>query len=91
MNKRLFLIISGKVQGVLFRAYVFEKANLLGLTGWVRNNTNGTVEVLAEGEERKLLSLREFCKHGPLAAEVKEVKLEWDNYKKEFKRFNVQH
>lgn len=68
-----------------------EKANLLGLKGYVKNNFDGSVEVIAEGNERKLLSLLEFSKCGPLGAGVTKVKTEWNKYKKEFAKFNTKY
>ena len=59
MNKRLHLIIHGKVQGVLFRDNTRKEAQSLGLTGWVKNNPDGTVEAMIEGEEDKLKDLFE--------------------------------
>ena len=50
--KRLHLVIKGEVQGVFFRDYVNKSA--IGLTGWARNNPDGTVEVIAEGDEKEL-------------------------------------
>ena len=91
MNKRLHLTITGKVQGVCFRAYVMEKASLLGLKGYVKNKFDGTVKIIAEGPERKLLSLIEFCKRGPLAAEVNDLKTTWPKFKKEFDKFNIKY
>lgn len=66
-------LISGKVQGVWFRASTQEKANELGLTGWARNLTDGRVEVMACGELNKINELHEWLKHGPELARVDEV------------------
>ena len=87
MNKRLNLIISGKVQGVFFRHNTQKLAKQLNLTGWVKNNKDGCVELIAEGEESQLKQLLEFCKQGPLGAEVKDTKQKWSEYKKEFREF----
>ncbi|HSW92738.1 MAG TPA: acylphosphatase [Gammaproteobacteria bacterium] len=65
--------ISGKVQGVWFRASTQDKANELGLTGWARNLPDGRVEVLACGEADKLDALHEWLKEGPELARVEEV------------------
>lgn len=64
------MIVSGRVQGVFFRAYTCEEAQRLGLYGWVRNLPNGSVEVLAEGEPQKLEALKSFCRQGPPYARV---------------------
>ena len=63
-------IISGKVQGVWFRASTKEEADRLSLTGWVRNLPDGRVEVLACGDVEKIKTLQTWLKHGPLLAKV---------------------
>ena len=70
MNKRLHLIIHGRVQMVAFRYSTRRKANSLGITGWVRNNSDGTVEAIFEGEEDKLKEILEYCHKGPMLAKV---------------------
>ena len=69
------LIASGKVQGVFFRKNTRRKAVELGLTGFVRNLDDGTVEVIAQGDEEKVNELVEFIKKGPGSAKVINVKL----------------
>lgn len=66
-------IVRGRVQGVGFRWFVDHEARELGLTGWVRNNFDGTVEVLAVGNEHQLTVLRRKLERGPRAARVDEV------------------
>lgn len=65
--------ISGKVQGVWFRAETQKQAAMLGLVGWVRNLEDGRVEVVACGEPEKLVALHQWLQRGPARAEVKEV------------------
>lgn len=80
--------ISGKVQGVWFRASTQEKAKELGLTGWARNLTDGRVEVMACGEMNKINELHEWLKQGPELARVSDVireEAEWQA----FDRFGV--
>jgi len=67
------LIISGKVQGVYFRASAKEKADSLGLKGWVRNTRDGNVELVASGHYEKLAEMRDWCSHGPAGARVERV------------------
>ena len=62
--KRFFIKVSGKVQGVGFRYYTQQKAQQLGLKGWVRNEMDGTVEIEAEGTESSLEELISFIKKG---------------------------
>lgn len=63
-------VISGRVQGVGFRDWMEEKANALGLSGWVRNCRNGTVEALVAGETAAVEELLRLCRRGPLLAQV---------------------
>ncbi len=65
--------VTGKVQGVWFRASTQDKAKELGLTGWACNLPDGRVEVLAFGDKDKLAVLHEWLKIGPELAEVIEV------------------
>ncbi len=67
-------IVSGRVQGVGFRWFVDHEARQLGLAGWVRNNLDGSVEVLAMGSNEQHAVLRSRLQHGPRAARVDEVK-----------------
>ena len=66
--------ISGRVQGVFYRASTEEKARALGLTGWVRNLPNGDVETVGCGTEQQLQSFRHWLKQGPPMAVVDQVK-----------------
>ena len=66
-------IVRGRVQGVGFRWFVDHEARQLGLAGWVRNNYDGTVEVLAIGSEQQLAALAAKLRRGPRAARVDEV------------------
>ncbi|HYE59782.1 MAG TPA: acylphosphatase [Candidatus Kapabacteria bacterium] len=75
--KAMFLHIIGHVQGVFFRQGVKDEANRLGLTGWVRNEHDGSVTVYAEGEEHILRLLNAYCYHGPPGAKVETVHVEW--------------
>jgi acylphosphatase len=66
-------IVRGRVQGVGFRWFVDYEARQLGLAGWVRNNMDGTVEVLATGSAEQQVALRGKLQRGPRAARVDEV------------------
>ena len=66
-------IVTGRVQGVGFRWFVEREAGALGIGGWVRNNENGAVEVLATGTADQLARLRKALERGPRAARVDEV------------------
>jgi acylphosphatase len=88
-NKRVELIIRGRVQGVFFRAATKREALRLGLTGWVKNRTDGTIEVLAEGEEDAVRDLAGWSHHGPSAARVDSVDVRWRGYTGDFFEFAI--
>jgi len=66
-------LVRGRVQGVGFRWFVEREAHILGVAGWVRNNFDGTVEVLALGTREQLAGMRSRLQEGPRAARVDEV------------------
>ncbi len=69
------LIISGRVQGVFFRESMRQEAERLGITGWVRNCPDGTVEAVVQGTEEAVLAIQAWSRHGPPAAEVAGVRI----------------
>jgi len=86
----LHAIVHGRVQGVFFRAYVQNSADVLRLTGYVRNLTDSrTVEVKVEGERAKLEQLLQNLHQGPPGAEVEKVETSWGDYSGEFSIFSV--
>ncbi len=89
--KRLYLRISGKVQGVYFRSSAQDKARELGLAGWVKNMPDGTVETVAEGEEEKLKEYMHWCEKGPSSAWVEGIDEKWEEATGEFEGFNIKH
>jgi acylphosphatase len=66
-------VVRGRVQGVGFRWFVEREAHMLGIAGWVRNNADGSVEILAMGTRDQLLGLRSRLRQGPRAARVDDV------------------
>jgi acylphosphatase len=78
---RVHLTVEGLVQGVSFRAYTVEAARRLGVAGWVRNLPDGRVEAEAEGERSALEALVAWCRHGPPAARVEDVRATWGAYR----------
>lgn len=70
------VIISGKVQGVYYRASTAKKAQALGLVGWVKNRADGCVEMLVQGQPEKLERLLNWCEKGPMLAKVSNVRCE---------------
>ena len=90
MKQRVHAWIYGIVKGVFFRQTVKDKADNLGLKGFVRN-VEDSVEAVFEGEKEKIAEMIEFCKVGPSYAKVKEVKTKEETYSGEFKEFRVLH
>lgn len=75
-NICIHCFVSGKVQGVWFRASTESQAKRLGITGWARNLADGRVEVMAFGGKEKLAELYQWLQHGPELAEVSNVSYE---------------
>lgn len=88
---KVILKISGKVQGVFFRAYTLEKANDLCVTGWVANESDGTVTVVAEGPENQVNQLVDWCHSGPSNAYVEKVEIQTATYTGEFEEFSIRY
>jgi acylphosphatase len=88
---RLKLTISGRVQGVCYRWFTRDTAVELGLTGWVRNLPDGTVEAVVEGEKDKLEQLLGWCRRGPDLARVTGIQSEWEEGTGEFRDFTIRH
>ena len=70
--------VTGKVQGVWFRASTAERAQSLGVRGWVRNLADGRVELVAEGTRQAVDALIGFCHKGPPLARVDDVNVQWE-------------
>jgi acylphosphatase len=87
--ERVHAIVKGRVQGVGFRAYVIQTADLLRLNGWVRNCWDGNVEVVAEGEKDILERLIAALRIGPRLANVTAVNYNWEEACAEFNGFNA--
>ncbi len=85
------LFVSGLVQGVFFRDNTRLKAEELGVTGWVRNLSDGRVEIMAEGEKEKVEELVEWVKKGSSAARVDNLDVEWQEYVEEFTSFEIRY
>lgn len=88
--ERVSIFITGRVQGVFFRASALERAQSLNLLGWVRNLPDGAVEVVAEGPRYALEQLVEWCQQGPPAAEVDDVRERFSSALNEFRTFSIQ-
>jgi acylphosphatase len=91
MTKRIVLKIYGRVQMVFYRDSTRRKAKKLGLVGWVKNEPDKTVKIIAEGEEGGLKELIDWCYNGPMLAKVEKVDIEWGEAKGEFKEFEIKY
>lgn len=89
--KRVHVYISGRVQGVFFRAETQRAAMGFNLTGWVRNVPDGRVEAVFEGEDASVDKMLAWCYVGPPAARVQEVITNEEPYTGEFRDFNVKY
>lgn len=88
-KKRIHAIISGKVQGVFFRYYTKRLADELELTGWVTNLPNGSVEVVAEGDDHQLKKFISFLRKGPKLSRVDKIKIEEEKYTENLREFKI--
>jgi len=75
---RAHAVISGRVQGVFFRAETAARARSLGVTGWVQNRPGGAVEAVFEGSRAAVESMVRWCEHGPAGARVDAVDVAWE-------------
>lgn len=88
-RQRLQASVHGHVQGVNFRYYTRQTAQRHGLTGWVRNRPDGSVSVLAEGDEAGLRALLAWLHDGPPFALVERVEARWEAASGEFRAFSI--
>ena len=86
---RVRAVVSGRVQGVCFRAETQKQASKLSLTGWVRNLPDGGVEVLVEGEEQRVQQLIAWCRQGPPRSRVDLVEEFPEPHTGEFNSFSI--
>ena len=91
MRARAHVVVSGDVQGVFFRQETKRQAEAHGVSGWVRNRDDGSVEAVFEGEKQDVKALVEFCKHGPSGAMVTNVDVKWENFTGEFEGFEIRY
>lgn len=86
---RAEIIVSGLVQGVGFRYFVLRKAAELGLVGFTKNQYDGTVLTVAEGEKHMLEELFKKLKVGPMHSDVRDIKVAWMSFTGEFSNFEI--
>ncbi|MFC1513655.1 acylphosphatase [candidate division KSB1 bacterium] len=89
MDARIHIIVTGVVQGVGFRWFVNRTAENLGVTGWVKNRRDGSVEIEAEGGRNILEALIKEVKIGPRFSTVRGVNIEWKPFEGDFNNFRV--
>ena len=86
---RVHIFVSGRVQGVFFRENTKKRAKKLGITGWVKNLSDGRVEAVFEGERSKVEEWINRTKKGPMFAKVDELKVMPEEYQGEFNNFEI--
>ncbi|HNW09705.1 MAG TPA: acylphosphatase [bacterium] len=89
MVKRLALKIFGRVQGVGLRYQAQTMANSLGLTGWIKNRPDGSVEAAVEGPEEELKQFLAWCYNGSRLARVDRIDYQWQPAQKQYRRFVI--
>ena len=88
---RAHVIVHGLVQGVWFRASTKDEADHLGVTGWVRNLPDRSVEAVFEGKKKKVEEIVGWCHRGPSGAKVSKVEIVWEPHTGEFGRFDIHY
>jgi len=88
---RAHVIVSGRVQGVFFRAETKEKAKELGVFGWVKNLSEGRVEAVFEGERATVEEMVKWAKSGPPGAIINDLDLSWEEHQAEFNGFEIRY
>ncbi|MHA2251874.1 MAG: acylphosphatase [Candidatus Kariarchaeaceae archaeon] len=83
--------IKGQVQGVFFRVNAKEMASSLSVTGWIKNNSDGSVSGVAEGPKDLVSKFLDWCKKGPSQAKISSLDHDWVDYKGEFSRFEIKN
>ncbi len=86
---RAHVIIRGRVQGVFFRMETQRAAARYGVSGWVRNKRDGSVEALFEGKKTDMEVVLQWCHEGPALASVESVEVDWEDYRGESAGFQV--
>lgn len=89
MKVRAHVLISGTVQGVFFRSTTRNQARLRGLSGWVRNLSDGRVEAVFEGDKEAVEEMVEFCKQGPPGSNVDDVDVSWEKPSHKYREFEI--
>lgn len=88
---RAQLTIKGRVQGVYYRAFTRDTATQLGLRGWVKNLSDGSVEALLEGYRDDIEKAISHCRSGPPGARVDHIDVKWEDYQGDLKGFQIRY
>lgn len=88
-DARAHIFVSGRVQGVFYRAFAEEVAYSLGLSGWARNIPDGRVEAVFEGEKSAIEKAVGMCRKGPPSSRVEDVEVRWEDHRGEFGSFTI--
>lgn len=91
MIKQAHVFIKGFVQGVGFRQFVKHAAKKRGVTGWVKNMSDGRVEAILQGEKNSVEETLRFCSKGPMLASVEELDVVWEEQEQLFDTFDVKN
>lgn len=86
---RVRVVVAGLVQGVGFRYFAFREARRLGLTGFVRNQPDRRVEIVAEGDQTVLETFVEVVRKGPQGSIVRDVQVEWEDVPAHERDFSI--
>ncbi|OQY98566.1 MAG: acylphosphatase [Candidatus Brocadia sp. UTAMX2] len=86
---RAHVYVRGRVQGVFFRASTKDRALTLGVTGWVKNCLDGSVEAVFEGKKDLVDKIVNWCRKGPAGARVEQTDVSWEDFTGEFDAFSV--
>lgn len=89
--KRAHIFVSGRVQGVTFRLRARRVARQVGVKGWVKNLSDGRVELIVEGKREKIQSLVEWIKSSPFLVRVDNLEIDWEEYQNEFNNFSIKY
>ncbi len=88
---RAHVVIHGRVQGVFFRMETARVAKKFGVSGWVRNRSDGSVEAIFEGDRARVDQILKWCEKGPPLSDVKHLDVKWETATREYKGFEIAH
>lgn len=91
MTQRAHIFVTGRVQGVCYRAFTKENAVAAGLNGWVRNTDDGCVEAVFEGSKSEIERMISICRQGPTASLVRDIDVQWEGAAEGLKGFQIRY